>query len=167
MSTETKRRINAISHFIWILLTVAYFTVIVLLGRNGDLQPDALKDTLSESLGYAISLVIFLIFYAIGMGIGVLEALIHGIAYLTRIKAPDTVGIWGYASVFVKAAILANCTFLAVLMGNQLLPEAPGPACAYIIPLGILGLLQILLFLMDLWVKKENAAPDEPSIVQE
>ncbi len=167
MSTEKKRRINAISHFVWILLAVGYFITIVLLGRGGNLQPDALKDTLSESLGYAIGLVIFLIFYAIGMGIGVLEALIHGIVHLARIKAPGDVAIWGYASVFVKAAILANCTFLAVLMGNQLLPESIGPALTYIIPLSVLGLFQILLFLMDLWVKKDATPAAELPIVED
>ena len=158
MTTERKRRINAISHFVWAGLALIYFIIILLVGRGGGLQPDSLKDTLGESISYAICLVIFFIFYAVGCGIGAAEGIIHGVVYLLDVPAPTDVAIWKYASLFLKAAVLANCTFLSVMMGKQLIPGATGAALAYILPLSFLGLLQILLFLMDLWIAKDGGS---------
>ena len=167
MSNETKRRISAIAHFVWALLAIVYFVVAVLLARSGRLQPESLKDTLSESIGYAVALVIFIVFYAVGVGIGVFEAIAHGIIRLTRPEPSSTHEIFTYIVLFFKAAVIADCSFLAYVMGDQLLPEARSEALFFILPLTLLALLQIPLFLIDLKIKKaDSPSLSDPSLSQ-
>jgi hypothetical protein len=52
-------------------------------------------------------------------------------------------------------------------MGKQLLPEAVGPALAYILPLSFLAVIQILLFLMDLWIRKSNENEENFEITED
>ena len=167
MSLQAKHRINAIAHLVWALFAIVYFIAAVLLARQGALQPDSLKDTLSESVGYAVALVLFIIFYAVGIGIGVIEAIVHGIVRLKRVGTHAD-PIWLYIILFLKAGVLADCTFLSYLMGKTLLPDARAEALFFLLPLGALALCEIDLFGMDLWIHNhKSASTDLPFSAEE